>query len=251
MWDGNNEYLVEKNSQTKPYMAHVKWLGNFTFQSNTTVTTMNRTVYTHQGITVITTNTKNYIMNGFFIANSTFQSPEVFSVDNNINYTIFVPIDSKMNIKEFYFVLDTTVDNFHSYKDNVPMLLYLSQLAGTLIPLHKENPNLFSIRNANWTDPQQNDQVSLYAVVINENNQASVSDLSPVLFTVAPHLDKLQADTDLDIQKQNLQSIKSNNNVEVLTWLIIALIPIGFMIELIIHGYLIKDDFDRTRFHDG
>ncbi|HYL66976.1 MAG TPA: hypothetical protein VEU72_07460 [Nitrosopumilaceae archaeon] len=66
---------------------------------------------------------------------------------------------------------------------------------------------------------------------------------------IHPQVDELQAQTDRDIQKQNIDSTESNAYVFGLTVVIIGFILIGLPLEFIVHGWLLREDKkDNTKF---
>lgn len=243
---GTTAYNSEKNSQTKTYMAHEVYSGKYgipaTLHGISNSTTVTTNPYTHIQI-VNTTITKITIKNATYTIPfyAEFTSPEVFAVDNNINYTIEASTYPVTNIKDFYFVFDASLNNFYQYKDNVNTLMKVANETGELVKLERENDTFFTKINANWTSSIE-DRISLFSIVVDDQNNKKVSAKTPVLFTISPHLAKLQADTNLDIQRQSLQSIQTNTSIVTLTWVLIALIPLGFVVEIIVHGYLVKPD---------
>jgi hypothetical protein len=55
---------------------------------------------------------------------------------------------------------------------------------------------------------------------------------------IYPSTAELQAQTDRDIQRQNIETARTNAHVEGLTFIIIGLVPIALAGEILIHRYL-------------
>lgn len=245
LWTSNDEYQLEQNNQTKHYLAHLTYTGHLAFKGvlhggfNTTTITR----IPNSNMELVNTTITNIVIPNATVAHPfyvRFTSPEVFAVDNTINYTIKVSTKPIYGVTDIYFVLDSSHNNFYQNKTNIPYIMARANETGELVKLNKDNDTFFSKIDGNWTDPIE-DQISLFAIVYDESDNGTVSAETPVVLTIAPHMNRLQADTDLDIQRQNLETIKSNANVEALTWVIIGLIPIGFIIETFIHGYIIHE----------
>ena len=58
--------------------------------------------------------------------------------------------------------------------------------------------------------------------------------------TIYPATAELQAQTDRDIQRQNIETVRTSSHVEGLTLVIIGLTPIGIFMELIIRRFLVN-----------
>ncbi len=243
--DADEKYQLVQKNQTKPHMEHLTFTGHLAFKgilhgeiNSTTIIRNPNTNIELVNITIAKITIPNATSSHPFYAR--FTSPETFAVANNINYTIKLSTKPILGIKDVYFVLDSSLNNFYQNKTNIPYMIQRANESGELVKLKKENDTFFSKINGNWTVPIE-DQISIFAILFDEQNNGTVSAKTPPLFTIAPHISKLQADTDLEIQRQNLENIKSNANVETLTWVIIGLIPIGFIIETVIHGYVVND----------
>ncbi|MDE1831862.1 MAG: hypothetical protein KGI02_05760 [Thaumarchaeota archaeon] len=159
-----------------------------------------------------------------------FQTNDVFSVGNRINYTIGVVPNDPDKISDIY-VLSVPLDFQFNLTSGADMAIYIEQgiKTGNLLQLNRNADNTFSISNS-FTPPSEI-QEKFMMFVKGRSSGIEPLQLYPKL-DISPATSKLQADTNHEIRNQIKETTRTNDIVEGLTWVIVAWIPLGFAYEI-------------------
>lgn len=182
---------------------------------------------------------------GDFTGKMVFTSPDVFAVGNPINSTITGTVTTPDSISHIYFIIP---ENENLTKTLTTHSLMQAEINKTrvvreIIDMQKlDSTHFFNRTSFTYSLPQK---ISFNVVIENKYGDYFMTQNTGRIFEVESHLSKIQADTDRDIQLQNLESEKTNGHVEGLSVIIIGLIPIGFGIEFFIERHFYGKEDSR------
>jgi hypothetical protein len=176
----------------------------------------------------------------FYLATVHFKTNDVFAVNNPFSYKMIVwsKIPNQLSgILSIEWVISNpmeipTTDDIQSQIKN--------GVGYQALPLTR-NPSDNSFRGE-ITDRNITSEQDLGFILIPVFTNGTLGDDHLILqedpLKIYPLTAELQAQTDRDIQRQNIETAKTNAHVEGLTYIIIGLVPIALSGEILIHRYL-------------
>jgi hypothetical protein len=177
-----------------------------------------------------------------------FDTHDVFSVNNPVNFTIIVFVTNPNQYDVIHAFPFAVYDNMEIQTTSQIIDDMNKGIKFTTFDLDRnrsDNSFRVTIINHNFTSEQK---LGFLLIPVSKGvfqNSTFILDKSPLM--IYPATAELQAQTDRDIQRQNIESARTNSHVEGLTFVIISLVPLGIFMETIVHRFLTdygKNNYD-------
>jgi hypothetical protein len=178
-------------------------------------------------IDFVTNSSISYVISSFNTTD-TFSASRPFDVTMNVttaNLTAYdkivvVPLDATVNMTTLK--KHTVFQNFIDYDNKTGHLI-------TLLPDNKTNSFNGSLKQMQFTS--EGDLIFMLAPYKNGKFIQEIPILKGHPIKIYPVSAQYQTDTDRDIRKQNIETAKSNSHVEGLTFVIIGLVLLGYLLK--------------------
>jgi len=167
-----------------------------------------------------------------------FETSDVFSINNRINYTVSSTASDTGFFDEFYFILSPNSSPLEGILEEYGLEIFKNRVKsqGKLIELTPDTENPTDWYSEGPWESSRTGKYTLYYLVVSENYH----DLDVVtndIFELETTLSKSQIQTNQQIQKQIVDTKRTNQILIGLTIILIGLAPLGFTINGITHFY--------------
>lgn len=172
-------------------------------------------------------------VNGTLDLDVQFRTFDTWAVRNEINYTITVIADKPNVFDEIYFLSLQPVENVTRFNgENMRSIIDEYNSTDGLFVLEQKTPIRY-VAEGHWFSPVEMD-IRVYGILIHDSYGTGIPE-SQSLITIGSHLQKLQADTNKELLQQIKETKVTNDIILGLTIIVISFVPLGIVLESIVH----------------